>query len=85
MEITTEERIGSIRWGIYHQELEFAREVGDPCLGVVTAPSKFKAEDQARLRGISGPTGIWARPLPEATNQQTRGSIGGCLKRNGST
>ncbi len=61
-------RIGSIRWGIYHQEREFAREVGDPCLGAVTAPGKCTAEDEASLRGISWPTGVGAHPLPEATN-----------------
>ena len=40
MNSTAETRIGSVRWGIYHQEREFAHEVGDPCWGVVTARSK---------------------------------------------
>ena len=71
MKTTAEQRSGSIRWGIYHQEREFAREVGDPRLGVVTARSKGEAENKARLRGISGPTGIWAHPLQEAPNQRT--------------
>ena len=64
-------RIGLVYWGIYHQEREFAGEVGDPCLGVVTAENKAEAEASARRLGISGPTGIWAHPLPEATNQRT--------------
>lgn len=68
---TAQKRTGSVRWGIYHQEREFAREVGDPCLGVVAAQSKHEAEDEARRRGLSGPTGIWAHPLPGITNQRT--------------
>ena len=71
MRSTAQNRTGSIRWGIYYQEREFAREVGDPCLGVVTARSKREAEDEARRRGISGPTGIWGHPLPKTTNQRT--------------
>ena len=50
-------------WGIYHQEREFAREMGDPCLAVVRACSKGEAESKAHRLGISGPTGIWAHPL----------------------
>lgn len=52
-----------IQWGIYHREREFAKEVGDPCLGQVKARRKREAEAMARRRGISGPTGIWAHPL----------------------
>ena len=70
MKSCEEQRTGFVRWGIYHQEREFAHEVGDPCLGVVTARSKGEAEDKARRRGISGPTGIWAHPLSEATDQR---------------
>jgi hypothetical protein len=66
-----EQRIGSSRWGIYHQEREFAREAGDPRLGVVTARTKGEAENKARHRGISGPTGIWAHPVPEAPDPRT--------------
>ena len=50
-------------WGIYHQDREYAREAGDPCLGVVEAATKPEAEAQARRRGISGPTGLWAHQL----------------------
>ena len=55
---TTTIRNGSIHWGIYHQEREFAREVGDPCLGVIRARTKCEAENEARRQGISAPTGI---------------------------
>jgi hypothetical protein len=58
----------STKWGIYHCDREFAREVGDPCLGIVMAPTKSEAEALARWRGLSGPTGIWAHPLPESSN-----------------
>ena len=44
MELSAQERTGPLRWGIYHQEREFAREVGDPCLGVVTAQTKREAD-----------------------------------------
>ena len=70
MKRTAERRTSSIRWGIYHQEREFAREVGDPRLGVVTARSKPEAKDEARRRGLSGPTGIWMHPLPETMTQR---------------
>ena len=66
MELSAQERTGPLRWGIYHQEREFAREVGDPCLGVVTAQTKREAEMKARWRGCSGPTGLWAHRLPNA-------------------
>ena len=68
---TTTIRNGSIHWGIYHQEREFAREVGDPCLGVIRARTKCEAEDEARRQGISGPTGIWAHLLLETKSQGT--------------
>ena len=66
---TTTIRMGFIHWGIYHQEREFARETGDPCLGVIRARTKREAEDEARRQGISGPTGLWAHPLPETKSQ----------------
>ncbi len=56
----------SLRWGIYHQEREFAHEVGDPRLGVVRARSKEEAETKARQMGLYGPTGLWEHPLPPA-------------------
>ena len=52
------------RWGIYHRDREYAREAGDPCLGVVRAATKAEAEVEARRRGFAGPTGLWADRLP---------------------
>jgi hypothetical protein len=69
MKLSAQERTGPLRWGIYHQEREFAREVGDPCLGVVTAQTKREAEMKARRRGCSGPTGLWAHRLPDAADR----------------
>ena len=51
-----------VRWGIYHQDREYAREMGDPCLGIVQAGGKLEEETEARRQGISGPTGLWAHP-----------------------
>ena len=36
------------RWAIHYQDREFAREHGDPVLGIVAAASKAEAEDLAR-------------------------------------
>lgn len=63
---------GSKRWGIYHREREFAREMDDPCLGEVTARTKEEAESKAARRGISGPTGLWA-DLVKTPNQKDGG------------
>ncbi len=52
-----------VRWGIYHQDREYAREAGDPRLGMVEATSKSEAEAAARRQGLRGPTGLWARQL----------------------
>ena len=52
-----------VRWGIYHQDREYARELGDPCLGIVYAASKSEAEAAAHRQGFRGPTGLWAHPL----------------------
>ena len=42
---------------------EYAREMGDPCLGIVAAASKSEAEAEAHCQGLRGPTGLWAHPL----------------------
>ena len=63
MRLTATEKSGFPRWGIYHQEREFAREMGDPCLGVVSARTKSEAETKAQSCGLSGPTGLWAHRL----------------------
>lgn len=60
------------RWGIYHAEREFARETGDPCLGVVIARNKREAEWKAQRAGLSGPTGIWAHPLADAVGKNLK-------------
>ena len=51
------------RWGIYHCDREYAREAGDPCLGMVEATSKPEAEAEAHRQCLRGPTGLWAHPL----------------------
>jgi hypothetical protein len=53
-----------VRWGIYHRDREWARETGDACLAVMNAAHKEGAENQPRLDGICGPTGLWAHQLP---------------------
>ena len=63
MKSTSRKARAPIRWGLYHRDREFAREAGDPCLGVVTARSKEQAEAKAGRRGFTGPTGIWGHPL----------------------
>ena len=62
MKATARDRETPGRWGIYHRDREYAREAGDPCLGIVEATSKSEAEAEANRRGISGPTGLWAYP-----------------------
>ena len=52
-----------IQWGIHHQDRELAKELGDPCLGVLKARTKRQAEAKASCQGLSGPTGVWAHPL----------------------
>ena len=52
-----------VRWGIYHRDREYAREAGDPCLGMVEAASKSEAQTEAHRQGFRGPTGLWAHPL----------------------
>ena len=63
MKRASQEAGAMVEWGVYHQEREFAREVGDPRLGVAKARSKHQAEAKARRLGFAGPTGIWAHPL----------------------
>lgn len=46
-------------WEIYHRDREYARELGDICLGTVVAPSKDAAERAAEARWYL-PTGAWA-------------------------
>lgn len=49
------------RWLIYHGLREYARETGDPLLGVVEAASKDEAERLAAERGLGvAGVGCWA-------------------------
>jgi hypothetical protein len=47
-------------WGIYYTDREYAREMGDPLLGVVAAPTKAAAQVAAFKRGLPD---SWAHPL----------------------
>ena len=69
MKSIAEKWIGLARWGIYHQDRESAREVGDRCLGVASAPTNAEADLQTWRQGLCGPTGLWAHPLPDDTTQ----------------
>ena len=55
-----------LRWGIYHRDREFARETGDPCLGIVRARTKSEAERRAIRAKMFGLTGLWAHPIEES-------------------
>jgi hypothetical protein len=48
-----------MKFDIYHREREYAREMGDPKLTEVDAPTKEEAE---RLTEYLGLTGTWAVP-----------------------
>lgn len=50
-----------VKWNIYYSCREYAREVGDPCLGQVTARTKAEAERLAEHLGNSA-VGKWAVP-----------------------
>lgn len=46
------------KYNIYHLDREYAKEVGDPLLGVVMAHSLEEAKDKARKLELNTPTGI---------------------------
>lgn len=48
------------RWNIYYLSREYAREHGDPLLGVVEAETKEEAERKANVSGLGGVAGCWA-------------------------
>jgi hypothetical protein len=50
-----------MNFAIYHRMREWARELGDPKLAEVEAPTKEEAE---RLTAHLGETGTWAMPIP---------------------
>ena len=56
-------------WGIYHQDREYARELGDPLRTVIVAPSKEEAERQAVDLGFDRP---WAHPVSESEAQNAQ-------------
>jgi hypothetical protein len=47
-------------WGIYYTDREYAREIGDPLLGIVAAPTKAAAQVAAFKQGLAD---SWAHPL----------------------
>jgi hypothetical protein len=51
---------GDELWGIYYIDRQHARDVGDPLLGVVAAPTKAAAESAAAKQGLSN---SWASLL----------------------
>lgn len=51
---------GMKHWRIYYADREYAREHGDPCLGIVFAPDKLAAEEQARAMALGGIAGVLA-------------------------
>jgi hypothetical protein len=51
---------GDQLWGIYFTNREYAREMGDPLLGVVAAPTKTAAQEEAIRQRLPD---SWAHPL----------------------
>jgi hypothetical protein len=64
MNKTTVLKSGKQLWGIYHTDLEYARELGDPLRTVVEAPNKLIAEETAARLGFGDP---WAHPVNSLT------------------
>jgi hypothetical protein len=60
MNKTTHHRPRNKRWGIYHTDREYARELGDPLRTVVEAPNQLIAEETAARLGFGDP---WAYPV----------------------
>jgi hypothetical protein len=51
------------KWAVYYRSREYARRVGDPCLGYVWASSKEDADRMARVAGMGGVAGAWCVPV----------------------
>jgi hypothetical protein len=51
---------GEQLWGIYYTDREYSRNMGDPLLGIVAAPTKAAAEEAAIRQGLPD---SWAHPL----------------------
>jgi hypothetical protein len=63
-------RQGTRRWGIYHTDREYAREMGDPLRTTVEAPTKEAAEEEAAVRlGFSDP---WTHPVAAEQEKQAQ-------------
>ena len=60
---------GTRRWGIYHTDREYAREMGDPLRTTVEAPTKEAAEEEAVRLGFSDP---WAHPVAAEEEKQAQ-------------
>lgn len=69
--VTTSLKPGEQLWGIYYTDREFAREMGDPLLGVVAATTKAAAEEEAIRQRLPD---SWAHPLTPEQIQSIRES-----------
>ncbi len=49
---------------IYHHEREYAREMGDPCLAQVDAPTQEAAERMTAHMGATGTLAVPVAPAP---------------------
>jgi hypothetical protein len=58
-------------WGIYYTDREYSRNMGDPLLGIVAAPTKAAAEEAAIRQGLPD---SWAHPLTPEQIKQIRQS-----------
>jgi hypothetical protein len=62
---------GEQLWGIYYNDREFSREMGDPLRAVIAARTKITAEETAAQLGLDSP---WAHPLTPEQIQSIRES-----------
>ncbi|MGH7977323.1 MAG: hypothetical protein ACREDS_04040 [Limisphaerales bacterium] len=65
-------KLGEQLWGIYFTDREYSREMGDPLLGVVAAPTKIAAEETATRLGLDGG---WAHPLTSEQIKSIREAV----------
>ena len=70
MYVQLPERRLAMKFAIYHREREFAREMGDPKLAEVDAPTQGEAE---RRTAHMGATGTLAVPIAPAADQPPAG------------
>jgi len=67
MNKTVVQKSGHQRWGIYHTDREYARELGNPLRTVVEAPNQLIAEETAARLGYGDP---WVQPINSVTARQ---------------